>query len=206
MHRNVKDITGKRFGLLIVESYSHTKARHSYWKCVCDCGGTKTCRANSLQQGATTSCGCVGNSTNFSHGLTKHPLFPVWSGMKQRCSSHVSEKYKKHYYSKGIRVCRLWKNSFLNFFNWAISNGWEKGKQIDRINNNGNYSPSNCRFVTPAENCNNKSSNHRITFLGRTQTITQWSREKGIKKNTLLKRINTGLSVKEALNKPVLKR
>ena len=89
-----------------------------------------------------------------THGLRAHPLCSVWSDMKTRCYNSNQKSYK-HYGGRGIIVCEEWTGDFKCFYDWAIKNGYKKGLQIDRINNDGNYEPDNCRFVTTAENCRN---------------------------------------------------
>ena len=96
---------------------------------------------------------------NFKHGLTEHPLYGVWASMKNRCKSKKSNS--ENYYYRGIRVCPEWQ-SFLPFYNWAIKNGYEKGLTLDRINNDGNYEPSNCRFTTFSVQNRNKRKPKRL--------------------------------------------
>ncbi len=134
------------------------------WKCRCHCGKIVILRTGVLTSGATKSCGCgrknpfvkghpYGKRFQPTHGLSKHPLFRVWSHVIDRCynlvPAHISYRY---YQGKGIKVADEWKNDFKLFYDWALENGWQKGLSIDRIDSNGNYEPGNCQFITISEN------------------------------------------------------
>ena len=131
----------------------------------------------------------------FVHGGTGSRLYKVWNGMKQRCNDPNSIAYHR-YGGRGIRVCDEWL-SYTNFEDWALSAGYDpdapKGKcTLDRINNDGNYEPSNCRWVSLAEQCATKSSLHTYTYRGETLTVSEWARRTGIEVHTLLYRIKAG--------------
>lgn len=125
---------------------------------ICDCGTTKTVNLGNLKNGKIKSCGCLKVKNNreklTTHGLTKHSLFGRWKNITQRCNNKNNAAHKS-YGGRGIAICDEWKNDFKAFYDWCMANGYEKGLQIDRINNNGNYEPSNCRFVTAKENTRN---------------------------------------------------
>lgn len=112
-----------------------------------------------ILRGLTVSCGCYNKEAlsinKKTHGLRKHPIYNVWTGMKQRCFNGETEAYK-NYGGRGITVCDEWVNSFQTFYDWAITNGWEKGLEIDREDNDGNYEPNNCHFIMPQENVWNR--------------------------------------------------
>lgn len=111
------------------------------------------------------------NSYPTTHGLSKHPLYLTWRNIIKRC--HWDKyKFKHRYADRGIIVCDLWRYNFVNFYNWAIENNWQKGLQIDRINNDGNYEPNNCRFVTSATNNRNRSNN--VLTLEMAKSIRQY--------------------------------
>jgi hypothetical protein len=129
------------------------------------------------------------------------PEYSVWHGMKNRCSDPTSQRWHR-YGGRGIRVCDRWLNSFENFY---ADMGPRPGPdyQIDRIDNDGDYEKSNCRWVTRLVNSNNKESNRMIEFRGKTQSLSQWAREVGLTKGALETRMNTGWTVERALTEPV---
>jgi len=145
---------------------SGQKARKVLCECSCENKTRVEVQLNSLRGGATTSCGCFqkekAKENATIHGLTNHPLFKVWEGMKCRCSN----KKRKDYGGRGIRVCVEWLEEFQAFYNFAMANGWKKGLDIDRINNDGNYNPTNCRFVYRSENNLNKRIMGKIPYRG----------------------------------------
>jgi hypothetical protein len=124
--------------------------------------------------------------------------------MIERCIRPATNSFSR-YGGRGISICDEWRNDFVSFYSWAISHGWSDGLQIDRINNDGNYEPSNCRFVTNKENCRNTSRNHLITHNGKTMCLTDWAEEKGMLYTTLLERIRSGWDTERAIETPVRK-
>ena len=155
----VNDLTGKKFGRLTVLRKADNKGHGIEWLCQCDCGNQTVVRSDRLVTGHCTSCGCYSKELkrNYSHGMYKTPLYKVWCSMKQRCNSPKFKQYKD-YGGRGIKICDEWndKHGFTKFSKWALSHGYEHGLEIDRIDNNGNYEPSNCRFVTHRENMQNR--------------------------------------------------
>ena len=161
----INDLTGKKFGkLTVIKYYGSNKYKRALWLCKCDCGNIKVIVGNSLISGLTISCGCY-NKESASKRFTKHKLsscklYKVWHGMKTRCYDK-NFIYYCNYGGRGIKICDEWKNNFTTFYNWAIANGYKEGLTIDRINNDGNYEPSNCRWATRAEQNRNKRYNKR---------------------------------------------
>lgn len=159
------DLTGRRFGRLEVIGFDHRIHKPYgtwiYWKCKCDCGNTKVVRKDHLISGATKSCGCFEkenlNKLAFksTHEQSHTKLYYVWNSMKQRCNNPKVKGYK-YWGGRGISVCDEWKDSFYSFYLWATNNGYNHGLTIDRIDVDGNYEPSNCRWVTMKVQANNK--------------------------------------------------
>lgn len=161
----INDLTGKKFGRLkVIEYYGSNKNGRALWLCQCDCGNTKVIVGNSLINKVTTSCGCYNkeHSKNIhtKHSMSYSKLYKVWQGMKTRCYN-PNFMYYKNYGGRNITICDNWLNDFSAFYEWAINNGYKEGLTIDRINNNGNYEPNNCRWVTRAEQNRNKRYNKR---------------------------------------------
>lgn len=159
------DLTGGRFGRLVVLEEAPSRNYQRYWVCRCDCGNiTKPILMSSLRGGATKSCGCLQKEVATKiisaydatkHGLYKTRLYNIWVMMKYRCFNPNSPTYK-YYGGRGIKVCDEWRNDFKTFYKWAMSNGYEEHLTIDRIDVNGNYEASNCRWATMAEQVKNR--------------------------------------------------
>jgi hypothetical protein len=151
------DITGRRFGKLVAISSERGENGRAYWRCACDCGQGKLVMQQSLVGGKTKTCGCV--RANATHGLHRSKLYGVWQSMKYRCNNSNAEFYHR-YGGRGISYDLAWEE-FQPFADWARGNGYEEGLEIDRIDNDGGYGPENCRWVSHAENCNNRSSSRK---------------------------------------------
>lgn len=201
------DLTNQKFGRLTVINFAFNKSRRSYWKCKCDCKNIKIIEGYKLTSGHTKSCGCLSKENlkklaenSIKHNLTNSKIYRTWQNMKNRCYNKKVKSYK-YYGKRGIKVCDEWKNNFLNFYNWAIKNGYKDNLTIDRINVNGNYEPSNCRWATKEEQANNKRNNHFLTYKGQTLTINQWARKINIPRETIKTRINNNLKIDKILSK-----
>jgi hypothetical protein len=133
------------------------------------------------------------------HGMKNTKIYDVWANMKSRCFYQKDPCYK-HYGGRGITICKEWNNSFLSFYNWAINNGYEQGLELDRIDNNGNYEPNNCHWVTHTQNGRNRRTNVLISYNGQTHCINEWAELLGINKSTLYYRFRRGWSAEAALN------
>lgn len=135
------------------------------------------------------------------HGDARTKLNKVWRNMKDRCYNLHNKRYS-HYGARGITVCDEWRNDYAKFKQWAIDNGYSAGLSLDRINNDGNYCPNNCRWVNSVTQNNNFSRNHFVTYNGITLSISQWAKKTGIPRNTLDWRIAKGWDIGKALNFP----
>lgn len=158
--------------------------------------------------GRSKSCGCLRRDTTIdistTHGLKDHRLYSIWCNMKSRCYNRSNHGYK-NYGGRGIKICKSWKNTFINFYKWAISNGYADNLTIERCDNNGNYTPSNCRWATRMEQCRNQRSNILLTYNGETLCLADWAKRKGMRVTTLRGRINKNWTTDEALGTPLLK-
>ena len=128
--------------------------------------------------------GCIG-----THGMANSRLYDCWTDMKRRCYNQRNKRYDR-YGGRGIQVCDEWVASFRSFYDWAMSHGYQDNLTLDRINVDGNYEPSNCRWVTRAEQNKNTSRNHYITINGVTKTMSDWAREYGVSPDLIKDRIN----------------
>ena len=158
----MKDLIGQKFGRLVVVQPTEKRSpcRHIIWLCQCECGNLKEVAGNTLKAKLVKSCGClhaekcvknqrIGEITR-THGFSSTKLYNVWKGMKSRCY-YLRHKSYKYYGGRGIKVCAEWRLSFSIFRTFALDNGYREGLAIDRINNGGNYEPSNVQFLTPEE-------------------------------------------------------
>jgi len=197
------DLTGKAFGKWTAIQ-SVVGCERPSWDCVCECGTKRAVRRSFLLSGISKSCGCsrIENAVKATkkHGMRNTNLYAVWNSMKVRCRNKNSAAYH-NYGGRGIQVCDEWMD-FKKFYEWALSNGYEKGCEIDRIDNNGNYEPGNCRFVTPKKNMNNRRTNRYLTINGETKTIAEWSETTGINRVTLRSRVMLGWNENDLL-KPI---
>lgn len=162
MPRRLVDLKGQRFGRLAVVERAAGGQGISQWLCVCDCGRRKTVSSNTLKSGNARSCGCLNSELSSArnsvakrtHGLSKTRAYRIWIGIHRRCEKPQNLAY--HYYGgRGIEVCPEWAD-FPPFFEWCVANGYADDLQIDRINNDGPYSPDNCRWTTAAVNAANR--------------------------------------------------
>lgn len=197
----MKDLSGQRFGRLVaVKPFGKNKYGNILWLCKCDCGNEHIVSSGKLVQGKSKSCGCYRkeNSTKLleKHGITtggKPRTFIIWSGMKARCYNLKSTSYKS-YGGRGIRICDEWlgKNGFKNFHEWAMANGYKEDFEIDRINGNGNYEPSNCQWIPKHENRTKQRNAKYFEVNGKTLNISQWCRELGISRSLAYKNLALG--------------
>jgi hypothetical protein len=188
---------GARFGLLTVTAQRADDIR--YFTCTCECGAEKPVRRDHLLTGKTISCGCERSrrsskrahkmhDANRSHSASNSRAYTTWCAMKQRCQNPNATGYDR-YGGRGIYVCQRWQ-SFENFL--ADMGQPELGMTIERIDNDGSYTPENCRWASRGDQASNRAVNRHITWNGETMNLSQWSERTGIHRNTLEKRVDLG--------------
>lgn len=210
--KKVRDLTGQRFGKLVARSIvGQDKHKNVIWLCDCDCGQTHEVVSRALVNGHVNSCGCMGHGEFRSkrqekHGGSKERLYGVWGGMLNRCYDPNRTEFS-NYGGRGIEVCDEWRNSYAAFRSWAYANGYDpalpgKDCSLDRIDTDGNYEPSNCRWVTMLEQSRNKRETVWLNYRGRLITIPEAEEISGIAQSTIRSRLYNGWSVENALEKP----
>ena len=195
-----EDLSGKRFGFLVVKKKIKIGYGKYKWLCECDCGGETLVNTYHLKEGDIKSCGCQHFKACVTHGMTNTRLYHIWRTMKSRCNCKSSPKYSS-YGGRGIKLYNEW-NRFEPFRDWALANGYSEELSIDRIDNDGNYEPSNCRWATAIEQANNTRKNRRIAIHGEERTLKQWCDIYGIESRLVSQRLKRGWSVEDALTIP----
>ena len=200
-----KDLTGERFGrLTVIGVVPGEKGKQKKWECVCDCGNKTEVVYTSLMSGNTQSCGCLKTERLrqrcTTHNMRHKRLYSIWCDMRKRCKNESEQNYYL-YGGRGIEVCDEWQK-FEPFKEWAYATGYNDSLTIDRINPNGNYEPSNCKWSDLYEQANNKRNNVKLSYNGQTKTVAEWSRAIGIKAETIYWRIHKGWTPEKALTTP----
>lgn len=198
---------GMRFNRFTVIAPLPRRSSHKMWLCKCDCGRTKEVYECNLTSGKSKSCGCLVKEVNTKHGEYKSRIYSVWSKMLTRCVPHTVGS--KNYGDRGIRVCDEWRNSYEAFRDWAYANGYDENAPkcectLDRIDVNGDYEPSNCRWADPITQSRNRRNNHMLTFRGETRCMEEWGEILGINPKTIYYRLHSGWSAEEALGIPTM--
>lgn len=197
------DLVGQRFGRLTVIAKTDKRSGHNIcWLCKCDCGNEVVVSSHNLKSGNTQSCGCLFKETKTTHGKRKTRTYNIWNKMKNRCSNPNDSRYKD-YGGRRITVCDRWsrENGFINFL--TDMGEAPKGLSIERKDNYLGYCKANCIWATQKKQNRNKRNNRLIEFNGKTQCLTAWAEELGIKCKTLFTRLKLGWSIEKALKAPV---
>lgn len=197
------ELTGEKFGKLTAIKIHHKNNKGcNIWECRCDCGAIVYVQATKLRNGNTQSCGCLQKErtsvSSSKHGCSNSRIYHIWANMKSRCYNPNNKKYK-NYGDRGIIVCDEWLKSFESFYNWAVNNGYQENLTIDRIDVDGNYEPSNCRWANMTAQANNRTNNHLLSCQGENKTLSEWSNETGISPNLLWYRAHKNKPVDEIL-------
>jgi len=187
---------GKKYNRLTIISYIYRKEFFTvkksglkkkqymyFYRCKCDCGKEKIVSLNGLLNGHIKSCGCLHKEKVIKHNKSNSKLYYIWKNIKGRCICKNNKSYK-NYGGRGVNICKNWMDSFIEFYNWAINNGYKEGLTIDRIDNNGNYCPENCRWVSFKEQANNRRNNICKEYKGKYKTLSEWASFLGVKYKT----------------------
>lgn len=196
----LKDLTGKTFGRLTVvarapDAVSASGRHRVMWSCNCECGNHVVVYGDNLNKGVTRSCGCLRtemlSERRASHRQSNTLLYGVWHAMRNRCYRKADQYYHR-YGGRGIYICDEWKDDYSEFAKWASETGYRHGLSIDRIDNDGPYSPENCRWTDRRTQANNRSSNRILTSNGESHNVTEWAKILNVDPKKLFSRIYIG--------------
>ena len=209
----IEDLTGRRFGRLVVLSMCpHVAGEDVRWNCRCDCGAELSVSGHSLRRGRTKSCGCYQRerATELGKSLALHGgkgtrLYELWKGVRSRCNNPTHKSYST-YGGSGIKMCHEW-DDFTAFRDWAYENGYDDNAEkfsctLDRIDRAKGYSPDNCRWVDMKTQSRNTSRNIRVEYQGKSYIAKDLAEKFGIDYHAFIHRLNLGLSAEEALTIP----
>lgn len=200
------DLTGKIFHkLTVLKRAKKTQNHYACWECLCECGNVTVVCGNDLRTGHTGSCGCLRKELAFKktfvHGMSNTSTYNTWFHMINRCYNPADSTFA-NYGGRGITVCQKWRNDFMAFYK-DVGERPSKKHSIDRIDTNGDYNPTNVRWATQKEQCNNKRNNINITINGQMHTAIQWASLVGIEPNTLYARLRRGWPPEKAILAPI---
>ena len=199
-----KNLTNLTFGRLTVlkvyeEVTFKSGSKNTRWLCKCSCGKEKVVFRSNLINGHSTSCGCYQKEIVSTHRLTNHRLYGIWLEVKKRCLDKKRASYK-NYGGRGIVICDEWMD-FMNFYEWSLNNGYSDSLTLDRVDNDGNYSPENCRWATRSVQNNNTRRNVYVECRGEKKTLAQLARDHGLSPETIRYRMNRGYEGEELVAK-----
>ena len=213
IHTTQSDLTGKRFGRLLVVRQAESKRApcgtvSKRWFCICDCGTEIVAyQGNLIKPRNTKSCGClrrdISSTIRKTHGYSVgsgHPVYNIWCHMRERCNNSTNKRYP-NYGGRGIKICERWSNDFMAFFE-DMGPRPTSQHSVDRIDVNGDYEPGNCRWATSEEQNNNRRDNTFYSFRGETYTLSKWARILNVPFALIRKRVETGWPIEEAFTLP----
>lgn len=197
---NFKDMTGININnLKVIKRVENYKDGKAQWLVECHCGNEFKAIGKHLRNGSIKSCGCLKSKrmteygkAKATHGDSKSRLFSIWLGMKKRCYYKKSVSYK-NYGGRGIRVCHEWKNDYSNFKLWAMNNGYDESLTLDRVDNDGNYEPNNCRWASYLMQSRNKRNNVLSEYKGKLRTRAEIAELTGLSYDTIRRREQSGV-------------
>ena len=190
------DIAGQKFGRWTVLEY----AGNNKWLCRCDCGTVKEVGGYALRHGRSVSCGCYCKEHHIKkHGESNTKLYRRWRSMRNRCANPKSSSWK-NYGGRGIFVCKEWDQDFRAFKEWALANGFEESLTLERIDNDGPYSPENCRFATRKEQACNRRDSRRYQIGTETRVAKEWAENAPVSYDGILSRLNAGWPIEKAIS------
>lgn len=204
----IVNILGERFGRLeVIEEVGRGRFRHVIWLCKCDCGAEIRVNGYDLRSGKQVSCGCYKRENTSlrctTHGMSNTRVFKTWAGIIQRCNNPKQTHYK-NYGGRGITVCEEWK-TFEGFWEWAQRSGYTDELTIERIDVNGNYEPSNCKWIPLSEQARNTTRNRRIIYNGENLPMVEWGERLGMTGDAISSRVDRGYTEEEAVSIPQMK-
>ena len=198
-----KNLIGMKFGKLTVLERAENSTHHTRWSCICECGNKTTSHTTSLTSGRSKSCGCLSMEKiklkNTTHGDSNSKLFSIWCGMKKRCYNKKYEHYNV-YGGKGIKVCDEWVNDYICFKTWSLKNGYIEGLEIDRIENDKDYCPENCRWETRKNQMRNRTNTLFLEINGEKKSFAEWCEIYNIKYKLAHARFKKGYSIENVFN------
>jgi len=204
LRRDFMDITGRQFGkLTAIKRIPASNGKGYQWLCKCECGKNVVANTGVLTTGKQKSCGCIGREVSRArlkkHGMARTRIYKIWRSMKVRTDIKMAHKYKD-YSGRGITIANEWLD-FEVFYKWAIKAGYKDNLTIDRIDVNGNYEPSNCRWATMIEQGRNKRNNHRIIVNGESLTVSEIIERTGLSKSCVEARVRRNYPIEKVLAK-----
>jgi len=192
---------------MVIAEVERTAYKARRLLCRCDCGVERVVLFCHLRAGKSVSCGCYRPEVSYvkalRHGGCGTPLYGTWRNMINRCCQSRRDDF--HVYAgRGISVCPEWRSNFSTFHDWAHANGYRPGLSIDRINNDSNYEPDNCRWATPSEQSRNQRRNHLVTAFGETKCLVDWTRDVRctVQRQALRRRLQSGMLSEQAITLP----